>query len=41
MAEEGSQFHFFPDDYLALVRAEVPEYDLLQDTVAAWRPSGG
>jgi tRNA (cmo5U34)-methyltransferase len=34
MADEASQFHFFPEDYLALVRAEVPDYDLLQDTVA-------
>jgi len=35
VTDEASQFHFFPDDYLAMVRAEVPEYDLLQDTVAS------
>jgi tRNA (cmo5U34)-methyltransferase len=32
--DEGSQFHFFPDDYLELVRAEVPDYDHLQELVA-------
>ena len=33
MSGEGSQFHFFPDDYLDLVRAEVPDYDRLQALV--------
>jgi tRNA (cmo5U34)-methyltransferase len=29
----GDQFHFHPDEYLELVRREVPEYDRLQDEV--------
>ncbi|MEA2273157.1 MAG: hypothetical protein QOI98_1865 [Solirubrobacteraceae bacterium] len=33
---EVAQFHWDPDSYLALMRAEVPEYERLQDeTVAA------
>jgi tRNA (cmo5U34)-methyltransferase len=31
---EGGQFHFFPEHYLALVRAEVPAYDRFEDAVA-------
>ncbi|HVN50187.1 MAG TPA: class I SAM-dependent methyltransferase [Acidimicrobiales bacterium] len=34
MTDEGSQFHFLPDDYLELIRAEVPDYDRLQALVA-------
>ena len=30
----GGQFHFHPDTYLAMVRAEVPAFDELQDTLA-------
>lgn len=30
----GDQFHFHPESYLELVRAEVPDYELLQDTLA-------
>lgn len=30
-----SQFHFWPDDYLELMRAEVPAFDELQNRVAA------
>jgi tRNA (cmo5U34)-methyltransferase len=30
-----SQFHFTPDEYLDLIRAEVPAFDELQDQVAA------
>ena len=30
-----TQFHFSPSTYLAAVRAEVPRYDELQDSVAA------
>ncbi|MHB1242267.1 MAG: class I SAM-dependent methyltransferase [Gaiellaceae bacterium] len=30
-----SQFHFDPDTYLAMMRADVPRYDELQDVVAA------
>jgi tRNA (cmo5U34)-methyltransferase len=30
-----SQFHFDPDTYLNLIRAEVPAYDRLQEAVAA------
>jgi tRNA (cmo5U34)-methyltransferase len=30
-----SQFHFDPDSYLAMMRADVPCYDELQDVVAA------
>jgi tRNA (cmo5U34)-methyltransferase len=30
----ADQFHFHPDSYLELVRSEVPDYELLQDTVA-------
>jgi tRNA (cmo5U34)-methyltransferase len=30
----ADQFHFHPDGYLDLVRAEVPDYDLLQHVVA-------
>jgi tRNA (cmo5U34)-methyltransferase len=29
-----SQFHFRPDEYLSLIRAEVPAFDELQDQVA-------
>ena len=29
-----SQFHFDPDSYLAMMRADVPCYDQLQDVVA-------
>jgi tRNA (cmo5U34)-methyltransferase len=32
---DGDQFHFDPATYLDMVRAEVPAYDELQDTVAA------
>jgi tRNA (cmo5U34)-methyltransferase len=31
----GDQFHFHPDTYLELVRAELPAYDRLQDEVVA------
>ena len=31
----GEQFHFHPDEYLALVTSEVPAYERLQDEVAA------
>jgi tRNA (cmo5U34)-methyltransferase len=30
----ADQFHFHPDGYLDMVRAEVPDYDLLQQVVA-------
>lgn len=30
----ADQFHFHPDGYLEMVRAEVPDYDLLQQVVA-------
>ncbi len=30
----ADQFHFHPDRYLELVRAEVSDYDLLQDLIA-------
>ena len=30
-----SQFHFYASGYLDLVRSEVPDYELLEDTVAA------
>jgi tRNA (cmo5U34)-methyltransferase len=30
----ADQFHFHPESYLELVRAEVPDYELLQHTVA-------
>jgi tRNA (cmo5U34)-methyltransferase len=30
----SEQFHFDPDGYLAMIRDEVPAYDLMQDTVA-------
>ena len=30
----AEQFHFDPDTYLDMVRAEVPDYEQLQDTVA-------
>jgi tRNA (cmo5U34)-methyltransferase len=30
----AEQFHFDPDTYLDMVRAEVPDYETLQDTVA-------
>jgi tRNA (cmo5U34)-methyltransferase len=30
----ADQFHFHPDSYLELIRSEVPDYELLQDTVA-------
>src|SRR5690242_17617883 len=30
----GDQFHFHPESYLELVRAEVPDYELVQDTLA-------
>ena len=29
------QFHFHPDDYLELIRSEVPDYERLQDAAAA------
>jgi tRNA (cmo5U34)-methyltransferase len=29
----GDQFHFHPESYLALVRAELPAYDRLQDEI--------
>jgi tRNA (cmo5U34)-methyltransferase len=29
------QFHWKPEEYLALMRAELPDYELLQDEVAA------
>lgn len=32
---DGDQFHFHPESYLDLVRSEVPDYDRLQDEVAA------
>jgi tRNA (cmo5U34)-methyltransferase len=32
---DGDQFHFHPGTYLDMVRAEVPAYDELQDSVAA------
>ena len=28
------QFHWDPDGYLKMVRAEVPDYDLMQDELA-------
>jgi tRNA (cmo5U34)-methyltransferase len=31
----GGQFHWNPDEYRALMRAEVPDYDLLQDELVA------
>jgi tRNA (cmo5U34)-methyltransferase len=31
----GDQFHFHPESYLELVRSEVPDYELVQDTVAS------
>jgi tRNA (cmo5U34)-methyltransferase len=35
------QFHFHPDEYLALMRSELPDYERLQDElVAATRPPG-
>jgi tRNA (cmo5U34)-methyltransferase len=38
----GGQFHFHPDTYLAMVRAEVPDFDELQDAVAeACAPARG
>jgi tRNA (cmo5U34)-methyltransferase len=30
----GTQFHFHPQTYLAMVRAEVPDYDVVQDVIA-------
>lgn len=30
----GTQFHFHPESYLAMVRAEVPNYDIVQDVIA-------
>lgn len=39
----GTQWHFDPDTYLAMVRAEIPEYDALQATLAdstCARPAG-
>src|SRR5437868_847488 len=30
----AEQFHFDPDTYLAMVRAEVPDYEQLQEVVA-------
>jgi tRNA (cmo5U34)-methyltransferase len=30
----AEQFHFHPESYLELVRSEVPDYELVQDTVA-------
>jgi tRNA (cmo5U34)-methyltransferase len=29
------QFHFHPDEYLALMRSELPDYERLQDAAAA------
>ena len=34
VASVGTQFHFHPDTYLALVRSEVPNYDLMQGVIA-------
>jgi tRNA (cmo5U34)-methyltransferase len=34
------QFHFHPDDYLALMESELPAYFLLQDAVAVATGSG-
>jgi tRNA (cmo5U34)-methyltransferase len=34
------QFHFHPDDYLALMRSELPAYERLQDEAAAATGSG-
>jgi tRNA (cmo5U34)-methyltransferase len=31
----ADQFHFHPDTYLELIRAELPDYDRLQDEVVA------
>src|SRR5689334_19563028 len=31
----AEQFHFDPDTYLAMVRAEVPDYEELQSVIAA------
>lgn len=36
----GAQFHFRPATYLEMIRAEVPDYDLLQDRLAAATGSG-
>ena len=30
----GYQFHWDPDHYIELMRAEVPDYDRLQETTA-------
>jgi tRNA (cmo5U34)-methyltransferase len=35
MNEQDGQFHFHPETYLELVRAEIPSYDQFQDEVAA------
>ncbi len=35
MSAVAEQFHFDPATYLDMVRSEVPDYDELQDTVAA------
>ena len=34
------QFHFHPDDYVALMRSELPAYERLQDEAAAATGSG-
>jgi tRNA threonylcarbamoyl adenosine modification protein (Sua5/YciO/YrdC/YwlC family) len=31
----GAQFHFRPGTYLSMMRSEVPDYDLIQDQLAA------
>jgi len=36
-----AQFHWKPEDYLALMRAEVPDYERLQEETAAATGSGG
>lgn len=36
----GAQFHFRPATYLEMIRAEVPDYDLLQDRLAEATGSG-
>jgi tRNA (cmo5U34)-methyltransferase len=41
VAGVGSQWHFDPDSYLAMVRAEIPRYDDLQRIVAGSSSSSG
>jgi tRNA (cmo5U34)-methyltransferase len=36
----GGQFHFHPDEYLELMRSEMPDYFVLQDEAAAACGSG-